>query len=296
MRLKIFLFSLFLFSCGSFADMAKVSAIDASTFKNVLGCLEKVATNVHSVEKIDNRIYVDGDLGVEGRGLYEYKGKCNFKLLKKFDYDLGAKRGLIYAEKKQDSLSIYKLNQKLWSCPLERRTRLVILNENQVMIERDDDLWWLDNRCNWTLLEKNANLRQTFWNRFSANSNMLSYTFDKKKMPDPDGSEVYLLRKDSLGKTFGTSLSFYPGVFSQNITCGYYNFVDYDDTSRNKRLVKCARWTGSLFKEFELDYAVEKPSGDSHECCGPREYLFVCGTGICAWRLDTKKITVLVEQ
>lgn len=292
-------------------------AMDPSIVK-VLGCLEKKRMSVISVEKIEGKIYVKKETGKEsdvigpaafdpGVSILEYKQDCLFQ---ERDYLKGVKhsqrKGLLGAKKNstRDSIIVLKKNKVLWSCPLggKKVENISVLDQSKLVVgcsddfgERDfiDTLWLLDDKCQWTLFEPNANMNPLgfavdctlFHDKFVASSRFLSYYIGKR---DP----YTVVFDSSWNRHWGTSLSFWVNASARDVGCGYYYFTDPDDTDQNGWVVKCARWTGNNFVEFTLPYEVR----DRNESRPVQGLLFPCGDGICVQDRETKKIEVLVDE
>lgn len=280
-------------------------AIDSS-IEEALKCIEKKKMDVHSIEKINGKVYAKSwfvDAGYKscdyktdyGTILFEYKRNCIFEK-KDWFKDVGKlkRKGLLLAmqNSSQDSVIVIEKNSVLWSCPLKTDDELEFqfLDKNRLMVSIEDggdgtgdSIGVLNNKCQWTLFERKARLPNIYSE--TSGSRFLHYEIMYKP---------YIVIYDSLyDKHWGTSSSFYIYVSTQNIACGYQD--DYDD--RRKVLIKCIKWTGNNFVEETLSHKVDVPDSEGCLCASPwAERLFPCGNGICVQNFETKKIEILVDE
>lgn len=277
-----------------------------SSIEEALKCIEKKKMDVHSIEKINGKVYAKSwfvDAGYkscdyktdDGTMLFEYKRNCIFEKKDWFKNVENLKRkGLLMAmqNSSQDSVIVGEKNSVLWSCPLKTDGTLgfQFLNKNRLMVSIEDggngegdSIGVLDNKCQWTLFEKKARLPDIY--SVTTSSRFLDYELKHKP---------YVVFFDSLyNKHWGTSSSFYTYVSTHNIACGY----DDDETDSSKALIKCIKWTGNNFVEETLPHKVDIPDSKGCLCACPwAERLFPCGNGICVQNYETKKIEVLVDE
>lgn len=303
---RIFLVLLFLQ-----ASFAMDSSIEAA-----LRCIEKKKMDVHAVEKIDGKVYARGrfypadeetcDIISSVAPVFEIKKNCNFEKkdwFKKIEdiepqrlLSIGRKGLLVALQNNSgDSISVIEKNKVLWSCPLEKdgNAAFQFLDKNRLMVSIKDrrngdsaSIELLDNKCQWTLLEKKASLLSIDKN--TSDSRFLYYAIKHKP---------YIIFYDSLyNKHWGTSSSFKFNVSTRDIACGITDYITDDETNNSKKMIKCIKWTGGYFVEEILPHKIDIPNSNRCLCaCRTAERLLPCGEGICVQNYKTKKIEILVK-
>ena len=276
-----------------------------SLIDEALKCIEKKKMDVHSIERINGKIYAISWLVPAnhksceyktdyGTMVFEYKRNCIFEKKNWLKNVNNLKRkGLLAAvqNNNEDSVIVSDKDKVLWSCPLKTDDILVFqfLDKNRLMVSFEDggngegdSIGVLNNKCQWTLFERKARLPYMYSSTFS--SQFLHYEIMRKP---------YIVFYDSLyNKHWGTSSLFYIYVSTRTIACGYD-----DGANSSKALIKCIEWTGDHFVEKTLPHKVDIP--DSEDClcaCSWTERLFPCGDGICVQNYETKKIEILIDE
>lgn len=307
-------------------------AMDPSIVK-VLGCLEKKRMSVLSVEKIDEKIYVKGNLPSStemivvddktfdvGESVFEYKKDCLFQ---ERDYLKGVKhsqrKGLLGAIKNstRDSIIVVKKNKVLWSCPQEKRNvaDIRVLDQSKLVIScsniRDlgDTLWLLDDKCRWTLFEPDAKIYPYGFvvggtvspDNIGASSQFLTYSIGK--LTHVEGHAVgkrqtsYTVTFDSLwNKHWGTSLSFRVSASVRDVGCGYHYDYDYFNNTDDTDPYRWVVKCARWTGNNFVEFTLPYEVHDKHERHPVLGLLFPCGDGICVQNRETKKIEVLVDE
>ena len=275
-------------------------AID-SLIEDALRCIEKRKLEVFSVEKINGKIYINGEFETDSlivdncylrfqnhTSIFEYKKKCHVRKIRlSNETSYSHKKGLIDARLTlfRDSIVVRESDSVLWSCPMEKNVpHIEILNKHKLMIYDDQGIWLLDNKCRKTIFEQESQLSMPY--NVSSKTRFISYYLPKQKNP------YIVLFDSSFEKYWGTVSSFHIDASVHNVACGYDLDENPDDTSQNKWLVKCVEWTGNAFFEKIISDNVNV----SDDQCPVAERLFPCDEGICSQDFKTKKIKVLIEE
>ena len=296
-----------------------------SSIEAALRCIEKKKMNVLAVEKIDGKVYARGWFSrtkdnvcyriTHDAPFFEIKKNCSFEekhWFKKIE-DIEphnklnrlsgmGRKGLLVALQNYNGDSVYVIekNKVLWACPLEKDDDFVFefLDKNRLMVSTQNSrkgdgapIKLLDNKCQWTLFEKNARLHKArlYHTEQTTGSRFVDYRIKH---------EPYLVFFDSLyNKHWGTSSSFGISVSTRNIACGITDYMTDYELDNSKKMIKCIKWTGSNFVEEILPHKIDfvRADGCLCSCSHAAERLFPCGEGICMQNYETRKIKILVE-
>ena len=296
-----------------------------SSIEAALRCIEKKKMNVLAVEKIDGKVYARGWFSrtknnicyvvTHGAPFFEIKKNCSFEEKhwfkkiediephNKFNRLSGmGRKGLLVALQNDSGDSVYVIekNKVLWSCPLEKDDDLAFqfLDKNRLIVsilnrkKRDDaPIMLLDNKCQWTLFEKNARLHKArlYHTEQTTGSRFIVYRIKH---------EPYLVFFFLFyNKHWGTSSSFGISVSTRNIACGITDYITDYEIDNSKKMIKCIKWTGCNFVEEILPHKIDFLHADDClcSCSHAAERLFPCGEGICVQNYETRKIEILVE-